>query len=205
MPSSSPMPLPNWPTTSLMSSSLRPEVNSFLKVSEPFPGSRQHPELLAGLSRRLSFRSSSRRWLPAPTFRLHGTRNAGQTGYWRHGQLREQAHRGGDTGARDQRCGQNLQPELLPEPAQSHRSGPLSVMGGPSPCLPVGWLPLLLPPAWTCPQSQGILAAKNRCPWESQQAQPHLAIQHDRSWKSLTKCMGFCFALSPLFSNIGAI
>lgn len=183
-----------------MSSSLLLEVNSFLKVSEPFPRSCQHLELLVGLSRLLS-PSSSRHCLPAPTSRLHSTRNAWQTGYRHHGQLREQAHRGRDTGARDQRCGQNLQPELLPEPAQSHRSGPLSVMGGPSPCLPVGWLPLLLP-ARTCPQSQGILAAKNRCPREIQQAQPHLAIRHDRSWKSLTKCVGFCFALSHICSNI---
>lgn len=37
MPSSSPVPLPSWPTMSLMSSSLLLEVNSSLKVSDPFP------------------------------------------------------------------------------------------------------------------------------------------------------------------------
>lgn len=51
MPSSSPTLQLNWPTMNLMSSSLLLEVNSFLKVSDPFPQKSQQWELLLGLSK----------------------------------------------------------------------------------------------------------------------------------------------------------
>lgn len=80
--------------------------------------------------------------LPLFTYRhsrLQSSRNARQTGHWHHSQLCERTHRGGDTGAGDQWCSQDLQPELLPEPSQSHRSGTL-LLNFPSPCLTVAWL-----------------------------------------------------------------
>lgn len=48
---------------------------------------------------RLLHPSSSCHYPLAPTSRLHSARNARQTGHRHHGQLCEQAHRGGDTGA----------------------------------------------------------------------------------------------------------
>lgn len=123
VPSSSPNPPLSWPTMNLMSSSRLLEENLSLKVSDPFPKRSQPLKLLLGLSK-LLYSSSSCHLPPAPASRLHSERNAWQTGHWHHGQLCESAHSGRSTGARDQRCGPDLQPELLPEPAQSHRSGP---------------------------------------------------------------------------------
>lgn len=71
--------------------------------------------------------------------------------------------------------------------------GPSLSQGFSFPCLTRGCL-LPLPPAQTCPQAK-FLAAKNLCPPGIQPSQTHFAILHAGSWKSLTKCVGFCFVL----------
>lgn len=140
MPSSSPSPQPNWPTMNLTSSSQLQEANLSLKVSDPFP----HRWMIDDRYTEASTLGSPEPSSPtSPTTRLHHTGDAWQTGHRHHGQLCEWAHSGGDASAGDQRCRSDLQPKILPEPAQSHRSGP-TLKGLPFSSLSCGIFPTCL-------------------------------------------------------------
>lgn len=100
----------------------------------------------------------------------------------------------------------DLQPELLPEPAQSYRSGPFRT-GFPFRVPDYGLAPDLLLPLRPCPQSNNPTLVHLQVPGSKEPEPPSITIKiWSPSMTSLeilfAKCMGFCFVLLYIGFNI---